>query len=163
MCTCSLLLETSNTQCLDLQYRKLLSICRRQCVRYSLARFVVCIVHCVRGRSFVVLESCCVIRYTTPTRRICTVIDQSHGFMDTGNSNTPFIYNYMYYMYSRTSIIQPSIIRNLDYLAWQFSCYQIRKWACPSNAHARCSCYHGDMPAYLLRMRRQPCGTAVYQ
>ena len=32
-----------------------------------------------------------------------------------------------------------------------------------SNAHARCSCYHGDMPAYLLRMRRPPCGTAVYQ
>ena len=23
----------------------------------------------------------------------------------------------------------PSIIRNLDYPAWQFSCYQIRKWA----------------------------------
>ena len=66
-------------------------------------------------------------------------------------------------LYSRTSIIRPSIIRNLDYPAWQFSCYQIRKWACPSNAHARCSCYHGDMPAYLLRMRRQPCGTAVYQ
>ena len=66
-------------------------------------------------------------------------------------------------LYSRTSIIQPSIIRNLDYPAWQFSCYQIRKWACPLNAHTRCSCYHGDMPAYLLRMRRQPCGTAVYQ
>ncbi len=30
-------------------------------------------------------------------------------------------------------------------------------------AHAHCSCYHGDRPAYLLRMRRQPCGTAVYQ
>ena len=47
-------------------------------------------------------------------------------------------------LYSRTSIIRPSIIRNLDYPAWQFSCYQIRKWACPSNAHACCSCYHGD-------------------
>ncbi len=57
-------------------------------------------------------------------------------------------------LYSRTSIIRPSIIRNLDYPAWQFSFYQIRKWACPSNAHARCSCYHGNMPAYLLRMRR---------
>ncbi len=68
-----------------------------------------------------------------------------------------------FHKYSRTSIIRPSIIRNLDYPAWQFSCYQIRKWSCPSNAHARCSCYHGDMPAYLLRMRRQPCGTAVYQ
>ncbi len=40
---------------------------------------------------------------------------------------------------------------------------KIRKWACPSNAHVHCSCYHGNMPAYLLRMRRQPCGTAVYQ
>ncbi len=27
---------------------------------------------------------------------------------------------------------------------------------------ARCSCYYGDRPAYILRMRRQPCGTAVY-
>ncbi len=65
---------------------------------------------------------------------------------------------YFLLRYSRTSII-----RNLDYPAWQFSFYQIRKWACPSNAHARYSCYHGDMPAYLLRMRRQPCGTANYQ
>ena len=55
-------------------------------------------------------------------------------------------------VYSRTSIIRPSIIRNLDYLVWQFSFYQIRKWACPSNAHARYRCYHRDMPAYLLRM-----------
>ncbi len=69
----------------------------------------------------------------------------------------------VYCEYSRTSIIRPSIIRNLDYPAWQFSCYQIRNWACPSNAHARCSCYHGYMPAFLLRMRIQPCGTAVYQ
>ncbi len=38
--------------------------------------------------------------------------------------------DYLDVEYSRTSIIQPSIIRNLDYPAWQFSCYQIRKWAC---------------------------------
>ncbi len=39
---------------------------------------------------------------------------------------------------------------------------KFRKWVCPLNAHARCSCYYGDRPAYLLRMHRQPCGTAVY-
>ena len=33
----------------------------------------------------------------------------------------------------------------------------IRKWARPLNAHARCSCYYGNRPACLLRMRRQPC------
>ena len=65
-------------------------------------------------------------------------------------SSQPF--DIIVHIYSRTSNI-----RNLDYPAWQFSCYQIRKWACPSNAHAHCSCYHGDMPAYLLRMRIQPC------
>ncbi len=53
-------------------------------------------------------------------------------------------------VYSRTSII------------WLGS-FLFRKWACLSNAHAHSSCYHGDMPAYLLRMHRQPCGTAVYQ
>ena len=61
--------------------------------------------------------------------------------------------------YSRTSIIRPSIIRNLDYPAWQFSCYQIRKWggslkracalqllpwrhACLSFAHAQTTMWH---------------------
>ncbi len=44
----------------------------------------------------------------------------------------------------RTSIIQPSIIRNLDYPAWQFSkkisaCQQLLPWTqeCLSSAHAQ--------------------------
>ncbi len=45
--------------------------------------------------------------------------------------------------YSRTSIIRPSIIRNLDYPAWKFS------------KNGRVSiCYHGH--SHLLRMRKHP-------
>ncbi len=54
----------------------------------------------------------------------------------------------------RILIIRPSIIWNLDYLAWQLS---FKKCTYPLNVHAHCSCYYGDKPAYLLSMRRQQC------
>ncbi len=59
---------------------------------------------------------------------------------------TPF-HNY----YSRTSIIRPSIIRNLDYPAWQ------ERKMLSTNGRVS-SCYHGHRNVYLLRiiMRRRP-------
>ena len=49
---------------------------------------------------------------------------------------------YVHVVYSRTSII-----RNLIYLAWQFSLEM--------GMHVN-NCYHGHRNVYLLRMRRCP-------